>query len=300
MISWSIWFSSQPLCYNPVKLLVIYERFVNVPEGKKVRCLSIIYAFKSPLFSTRDLIIKSPQKTHSEAMRSSNSPWAWHKEVVSKSPIFLPVSFIWLSSYQLSHFPSQVPSTCSALLGRAVLLSRLPPSPYIYVLTRTLILAQRFCQHQLSVGVSTSGHFYLCWMLPLPSWNWPAGAVAQPTCGRSSWKVKVKTRAEIEKNTWLFVGIWVQPALSWSWKMWHHRFREATRVELVLGTKLSMNAWLPDFQLKLNMCCEEIFWCACNISMSKNRSPCKRKDRKVWIWEHHHISNICQSPWNLK
>ena len=54
-------------------------------------------------------------------------------------------------------------------------------------------LPKGFFQYQLPVGVSTSGHFYLCWMLPLPSWNWPADAVAQPTCGRSSWKVKVKT-----------------------------------------------------------------------------------------------------------
>ena len=87
-------------------------------------------------------------------------------------------------------------NTCSALLGRAVLLSRLPPSPYIDENIDTC--PKVFSTFQWPVGVSTSGHFYLCWMLPLPSWNWPAGAVAQPTCRRSSWKVKVKTKIEIE------------------------------------------------------------------------------------------------------
>ena len=169
-------------------------------------------------------------------------------------------------------------------------------------LTRTLILSQRFFStFQWPVGVSTSGHFYLCWMLPLPSWNWPADAAAQPTCRRSSWKVKVKTKVEIEKNYVTVCWHLSQPALSWSWKMWHHCFREATRVELVLGTRL---LWMPDCLLiaNSNLCCETNFQCyvTYNISMNWNRSPCKRKDRKAWIWEHRHRLNICQSPWNSK
>ena len=209
-----------------------------------------------------------------------------------------PATFLWLSR-QLNYFPSQVqPSTCSALLGRAVLLSRLPPSPYIDENIDTC--PEVFSTFQWQVGVSTSGHFYLCWMLPLPSWNWPADAAAQPTCRRSSWKVKVKTKVEIEKNYVTVCWHLSQPALSWSWKMWHHCFREATRVELVLGTRL---LWIPDCLISnSNLCRDTNFQCyvTYNISMNWNRSPCKRKDRKAWIWEHRHRLNICQSPWNSK
>ena len=65
---------------------------------------------------------------------------------------------------------NQVPSksTCSALLGRAVLLSRLPPSPYIWVLMRIRAKAKVYLKLKWQAGGSTSGYFKYWWMMSSP------------------------------------------------------------------------------------------------------------------------------------